>query len=233
MNKNDIKRILMSMRNPENEEKITNILGKVDLLTEDELEKMIIKIGDDEESIRKYLEEKLNTQQNNEHEKHTPINKMFEYGVTGGCVHLHMPVNLRGMLAEIGIKKTIDTVNLYLLDAIDRVGKLKNDGFYKLNGVEDIYMISPILVGREMKFLEELDFETHIYKKKQLQSEEFLAENSEAKLATHIFGKDANVGTAKISLATINTSEWQDKKRKKVKDFESKGIKLSKDEEIK
>ena len=233
MNKNDIKRILMSMRNPENEEKVTNLLGKIDLLSEEKLETMIAQIGDDEESIKKYLEGKLNSERNNVHEKHTPINKMFEYGVTGSCAHLHMPVDLHEMLAERGIKKTIDTVNLYLLDAIDRIGKLKNEGFYKLNGIDSIYMISPILVGREMKFLEELDFETHSYKKKELQSEEFLTEHPEAQLATHVFGKDRHVGTAKISLNTINTQEWQDKKNKKVKEFENKGIRLSKDEEIK
>lgn len=232
MNKNEIKKILMSMRNADNEEKVNNLLGKIDLLPEEKLEEMIAQIGDNEESIRKYFEEKLN-RQHNIHEKHTPINKMFEYGMTGNCAHLHMPVDLHEMLAEIGIKNTIDTVNLYLLDAIDRIGKLKDDGFYKLNGIDSIYMISPILVGRELKFLEELDFETQSYKKKELKSEEFLAAHPKAQLATHIFGKDKNIGTAKISLDKINTPEWQNKKNKKVKEFESKGITLSKDEEIK
>lgn len=233
MNRNEIKRILMSMRNAQNEEKVTNLLGKIDLIPEEKLEKMIAQIGNDEESIKKYLEEKLNTQQNNGHEKHTPINGMFAYGVTGNCVHLHMPVDLHSMLAEKGMKKTIDTVNLYLLDAIDRVEKLKGDGFYKFKETNSIYMISPILVGKEMKFLEELDFETRSYKKRELQNEEFLAEHPEAQLATRVFGKDRRVGTAKIDLDVIKTQKWQDKKNKKVKEFASNGITLSKDEEIK
>lgn len=233
MNKNDIKRILMSMRTAENENQVNNLLGKIDLLPEEKLQTMIAQIGDNEESIRKYLEEKLGERRNNGHEEHTPINNMFTYGLAGSCIHLHMPVDLHEMMSKKGIKKTVDTVNLYLLDAIDRIRKLQNDGFYKFNGKDSIYMISPILVGREMKFLEELDFETHSYKKKELQSEEFVSEHPEAQLAVHIFGRDSNVGTAKIGLDVINSQEWQIKRAKKVKDFEEQGIKLNEDEKAK
>lgn len=233
MNKNDIKRILMSMRTSENENQVNNLLGKIDLLPEEKLQTMIAQIGDNEESIRKYLEGKLDERNNNGHEEHTPINNMFTYGISGSCVHLHMPVDLHEMMSKKGIKKTVDTVNLYLLDAIERIRKLQNDGFYKFNGKDSIYMISPILVGREMKFLEELDFETHSYRKKELQSEEFVAEHPEAQRAVHIFGRDSNVGTAKIGLDVINSQEWQIKRDKKVKAFEKQGIKLNEDEKAK
>ena len=233
MNKNDIKRILMSMRTSENENQVNNLLGKIDLLPEEKLQTMIAQIGDNEESIKKYLEGKLKNQNNHEHEEHTPINKMFTYGLSGSCIHLHMPVDLHEMMSKKGIKKTVDTVNLYLLDAIERIRKLQNDGFYKFNGKDSIYMISPILVGREMKFLEELDFETHSYRKKELQSEEFVAEHPEAQLAVHIFGRDSNVGTAKIGLDVIHSQQWQTKRNRKVKDFEKQGIKLNEDEKAK
>ena len=45
---------------------------------------------------------------------------------------------------------------------------MQNDGFYKFEGKNSIYMISPILVGREMKFLEELDFNTQLYSKQRI-----------------------------------------------------------------
>lgn len=233
MNKNDIKRILMSMRTAQNENQVNNLLGKIDLLPEEKLQTMIAQIGDNEESIKKYLEGKLKNQNNHEHEEHTPINKMFTYGLSGSCIHLHMPVDLHEMMSKKGIKKTVDTVNLYLLDAIERIRKLQNDGFYRFDGKDSIYMISPILVGREMKFLEDLDFETHSYRKKELQSEEFVAEHPEAQLAVHIFGRNSNVGTAKIGLDVINSQEWQDKRNKKVEEFGEQGITLSRDEETK
>ena len=233
MNKNDIKRILMSMRTAQNENQVNNLLGKIDLLPEEKLQTMIAQIGDNEDSIKKYLEGKLKDRNNNEHEEHTPINKMFTYGLSGSCIHLHMPVDLHEMMSKKGIKKTVDTVNLYLLDAIERIRKLQNDGFYRFDGKDSIYMISPILVGREMKFLEDLDFETHSYRKKELQSEEFVAEHPEAQLAVHIFGRNSNVGTAKIGLDVINSQEWQDKRNKKVEEFGEQGITLSRDEETK
>jgi len=233
LNKKDIKRILISMRNPNNENQVNNLLGKIDLLPEETLQTMIAQIGDNEESIKKYLEEKLKERNNNEHEEHTPINDMFTYGISGSCIHLHMPVDLHEMMSKNGIKKTIDTVNLYLLDAIEGIRKLQNDGFYKFNGKDSIYMISPILLGREIKFLEELDFETHSYRKKELQSEEFVAEHPEAQLAVHIFGKNSNVGTARIGLDVIKTQAWQSKRDKKVEEFGKNEITLKRDKETK
>ena len=233
MNRKDIKSILISMRTPENENQINNLLGKIDLLPEEKLQTMIAQIGDNEESIRNYLERKLNERNNNGNEDHTPINNMFTYGISESCIHLHMPVDLHEMMSKKGIKKTVDTVNLYLLDAIERIRKLQNNGFYKFNGKDSIYMISPILLGREIKFLEELDFETHSYRKKELQSEGFVAEHPEAQLAVHIFGKNSNVGTARIGLDVINTKAWQSKKDKKVEEFVEHGITLNRDEETK
>ena len=87
-------------------------------------------------------------------------------------------------------------------------------------------MISPLLAGRERKFVEDLDFSTRIYKKKELNNEEFLKENIEAKLATDVFGKGKQVGVASIKFDTISSKEWQEKKRQAVKNFESKGITL-------
>ena len=233
MNKKDVKRILISMRTTENKDQVDNLLGKIDVLPEEKLQAMVIEIGDNEESIRKYLEGKLCKIHNNGQDEHTPINDMFTYGISDDCIHLHMPVDLRTIIPEKGRKKTVDTVKLYLLDALERIRRLQNEGYYKFDGKDSIYMISPILVGREMKFFDELDFETHSYKKKELQSEEFVKSHQEAQLAVYIFGKERNVGTAKISLDVINSQQWQNKRIQKVKEFEKQGITLNKNDKIK
>ena len=49
LNKNDIKRILMSMRTAQNENQVNNLLGKIDLLPEEKLQTMIAQIGDNED----------------------------------------------------------------------------------------------------------------------------------------------------------------------------------------
>ena len=233
MTKKDIKRILMGMRTHENEDVVNNLLGKIDRLEEEKLQAMIAQIGDNEENIREYIKRKITENNNNRHEEHTPINAMFTYGISGSCIHLHMPVNLREMMSGKGITKTVDTVNLYLLDAIEKIRMLQNDGYFKFKGIESIYMISPILLKKEIEFLNGLDFETHSYKKKQLQSEEFVEGNPEAQLAVNIFGRDRNVGTARIGLDTINSQEWQRKRIQTVEKFKTQGVELSEDEAIK
>lgn len=224
MKKQEIKNILISMRTQENEEIVNNLLGRIDLMDEKEIKTTLEKVGDNEESIRKFFQSKLSKQHHN-NDKY-PINDMFTYGVSGNCIHLHLPGDLHQMLAERGITGTINTVNLYLLDAIEKIKKLREDGFYKFQEKDSIYMISPILAGREMKFLDSMDFETQFYRKKDLNDEKFLEEHKEARLATKIFGKHQNVGTASIGFDIISSKEWQDKKNQKVQEFAKKGIKL-------
>lgn len=226
MNKKEIKGLLMSIRTLDNESAINSLLGKIDLLTDEKIEAMVAQIGNNEESIRTYLQRKLDERQGQRQEEHTPINEMFSYGIAGGSIHLHMPVDLHKMMSEKGISKTVDTVNLQLLDAIERIRKLQNEGHHKFAGKDSIYMISPILIGREMRFLSDLDFKTRTYRKKELQDPKFVSEHPEAQLATHIFGKDSNVGTAIIGLDVINSAEWQEKRKAKVREFEEKGITL-------
>ena len=231
MKKLEIKNILFSMRTTENEKIINNLLGKIDLLGEEKLQDILGKIGNNEENIRNYLQEKINSLQG-KHETHTKINRMFSYGISGNTIHLHMPVDLHEMFAKIGIPKTMNTFNLYLLDAIDRIRMMQAEGFYKFIDKDNIYMISPILRKRELKFLNELEFKTQMLKKKDLQDKQFVSEYSDAQLATKIFGNNKDVGTAIIGLDVINSEEWQEKKAKQIKIFNEKGIKLVDEEKF-
>ena len=174
------------------------------------------------------MEEKKIARENRNEEKH-PINDMFTYGISGNCIHLHLPTDLHELMARNGISKTIALVNLQLLDAIDKIKEMRDGGFYRFKDKDSIYMISPAVIKREMKFLEELDFTTHSYSKKQLSDEKFVQETPEAQLATHIFGHDKNVGTALIRFEQINSKQWQEKKNEIVADLRGKtaGIELS------
>ena len=80
-------------------------------------------------------------------------------------------------------------------------------------------MISPILIRRELKFLESLDFQTRYYFRHQLQDETFREENPEAKFATKIFGTEKGVGTASLLWERTLTPEWQAKKEEKKQEF--------------
>ena len=227
MNKKDIKAILMSMRTSENDAMINKLLGKIDMIDDIVLQNAVEQVGGTKEDVRAFLEKKISGKRYDKTEKHIPINDMFFYGISENNIHLHLPVDLHQMISQKGISRTIDIVNLYLLDAMDRLKALKDEGYYKFQGKTGIYMISPLLAGRERKFLEDLDFSTRIYKKKELNNEEFLKENIEAKLATDVFGKGKQVGVASIKFDTISSEEWQEKKQQVIKDLESKGITLN------
>ncbi len=226
MDKTGIRNILMSMRTHENDAIVNNLLAKIDSIPDDKLQTMISQVGNTDESIKSYLQDKLAEKQARAQtqEEHTPINSLFTYGVSNNSIHLHMPIMLDQIKSKG--KNTQDIVNLYLLDAIERIRTMQNDGFYKFKGKDSIYMISPILVSRELKFLNELDFTTQSYRKRELQNPEFVEQNPEAQLATEIFGTSHNVGTARISMGVVNSSQWQEKRKSKIKEFEEKGITL-------
>ena len=65
--------------------------------------------------------------------------------------------------------------------------------------------------------------ETHGYTTEELNREGFLETNSEAALATKIFGKSKDVGTASISFDKINSRKFQ-RKLNKVSKFLDKFI---------
>ena len=62
----------------------------------------------------------------------------------------------------------------------------------------------------------------------ELRDEQFVLENKEAMLAVSLFGKECNIGSAKISLEVINQDKWQDKRKRKrkIEEFKKQGIVL-------
>lgn len=227
MNKKEIRNIIMSLRTRENHYIVNNILGKLHMMTEEQIAGLLQEIGDDENAIRTFLEKKILSMQTDWTNEKYPVNNMFTYGVTGNCVHLHMPVDLHQMISEKGVKTTIDTVNLYLLDAIDKVKKLKDSSYYKFEEKDSIYMISPILrLKKEIDFLEDLDFEVNVYKKEDLRDEETREQNEKMQLAHDIFGTEQDVVDAIIGFDTLSSDSWQEKKKAKVKQFNDNGITL-------
>lgn len=222
MKKQDIKNILMSMRTTDNEREVKNLLGKIDMMEEKDILEASKKVGDTEESVRSFFEQVI--LKNKEKQEHIPINDIFTYGITDNCIHLHLPGDLHQMIATKGFRKTLDIVNLQLLDAIDKIRALKKDSFYRFQGKDSIYMISPILLKRELKFLDDMDFTTQTYSKKELNDDKFVSEHPEASLATNIFGKDKSVGSASITFDIMETKEWQERKQQKIKEFNEMGI---------
>ena len=229
MNKAEIKKILISMRTEDNEAHVNFLLGKLDMLSEEEFSTYLQKIVDSKIDVKDYLNDQIQKLKVDElrREPRYPLNKFFTYGINDNMLHLHLPGKLHGLIKLKHYEGTMDIVNLYLLDAFDKIQQLKENQHPHLQNVDSIYMISPILLillGRELKFLEELDFKTTKYSKKDLSDRNFVSQNSEAQLAKSLFGTDKNVGSATINLDIILTQDWQKKKQNKVKELNDKGI---------
>lgn len=93
MNKKEIKKLLHSMRNSDNDKQITVLLGKIDVIDDEKLQEMVSKIGDSQDTIKSYLQEKIETMQRRnteEYSEHTPINELFTFGTAGNSVHLQV-----------------------------------------------------------------------------------------------------------------------------------------------
>ena len=134
MNKVQIKDILISMRNKENEDSVNNLLGKIDMMSDSSLQSVIKQIGETEEAIQNFFQKKIAERKRSNLEEHKAINSIFSYGISDNCIHLHLPIDLHQMFAYKSVSETIATVNLYLLDAIEKIRKLKDDGYYKFQG---------------------------------------------------------------------------------------------------
>ena len=62
------------------------MLGKVDLLSEEELQTKLREVGDNEEAVKSFFEKRLKEQQHNQGSEHYPLNEMFTYGITNDCL---------------------------------------------------------------------------------------------------------------------------------------------------
>lgn len=172
-------------------------------------------------------------EQEHENDKHTPINKLFSYGFAGNCVHLHLPVDLREDISTIGLKQTIDKVNLYLVDAIEKINEKKNDGAKNFKNKKSIYMISPALMKSELRTLESFGFTTKFFFKGELANENFVKTDREAQLARRVFGPYKNVGTANLEFKEINSEKFQQAKAALIERCKKEGITIEDSKEDK
>ena len=70
------------------------------MMDEKSLQTALEKVGNNEEGVRNFFENKLSERHHNQSEEKFPINDMFTYGISGNCIHLHLPGNLHQMIAK-------------------------------------------------------------------------------------------------------------------------------------
>lgn len=235
MNKKEVKNILLSLTstsNNEEKQKIIFLLGKLDGMSDEEVEKITNNF--DEVKLKEFLKEKISI-----HSSRTSYfikaNNLFEYGINGDCVHLHLPGDFHNMFKELGTIKSTAIIAKSLINAVENINTRRNIGDPNLSNCSSIYMISPIFYSPTFypstlrskiirdhinietpifKIFKMLGIETHSYMKEQLQKSDFVNNNPEAQLAIKHFGNEKDVGVASLTFEKFNSKNFQNKLKK-------------------
>ena len=230
-----VKSIARSLRTKENQVFVNGLLGYIDVMTDEQFSSIFNSICqtcaeksiDPKIIIKKELETKIQNMQNQGNRENYSLNGAFQCNRRGNSVLLHMPIKFTKPFGNTAsFHEAMDAYNPYLLDAIDKLRKLKENGYHLLDGVDNIEMYSPILMKDELDWLKDLGFETNYHKKGNIKDPDYVKENPEAKIGIKQFG-GRSFGTAKISFEKVNSKEFQEKKRQRQKEFEERGITLS------
>lgn len=242
--KETILTILDALRTPENTKIVDIFQDEISSKDEQAIETILKNKFQDTSITESALNELLSAHIKNMLEKQSrnseakyPLNDMFYYGISGNCAHIHLvPKDLHDLLKK-GPKYLVDTVNMYMLDAIDKLKELKINGDSKFFSIDNVYMITPMYhsptfeKAQELEFLKHFLFKVHSYSSEQLRDEAFVKDHPEAQLAKNIFGDKKNVASGILDLKTIASEEWQSKKNMKFQEYEKKGITLSEPQE--
>ena len=236
MNKKDIKKILLSLDNNDNTQAVIFLLGKLDMMSDEEIENKTKNF--DKSQSEEYIKEKISA-----HSSRTSafikVNDFFEYGINGETVHLHLPGDFHNLFKNLGTIKASALIARSLIDATEKINEKKENGDKNLSKCSSIFMISPIFysptfypnVLRTKIVRDHINIETPIFKifkilglkttsytKEQLQNSNFLNSNPEAQLAIKHFGNEKDVGAASLSFEKYNSEKFQ-RKLKKLSSF--------------
>ena len=235
--KEALKKVIRSLRTKENQVWANALLGIIDTMEEEKITSVLSDIRthcnenglDFKEEIKNVLQSKILEMQNEGKGQNYSLNAAFLFNIHKKSALLHMPIKFTKPFGNTEqFLCAMDSFNPYLLDAISTLKDLKDKGFHVLDGVDNIEMHSPILRGPELEFLSNLGFKTNYYLKGKYKDPKYLEENPDAIIGiTKFNGK--SFGSAKISFKEVDSKEFQEKLKKKQKEFQDRGFILKED----
>lgn len=225
MNKMEIKELLDSLKyeKPEKLDEINYLIKKLEGKSEKEVENLKYSKEELKELFLNMLE-----REKNESSKNSSVNKLFEYGISGDCVHLHLPGDFHKMFQKFGKIKASAEIGKYLIDAVNKINNYREMGDAELKKCSSIYMISPIFYAPTFypnllrnglvrgniktetpifKLFRLMGLETRTYLKEDL----YKPKNDEAKLAVKHFGSEKDIGAVSLSFEKLNSGKFKRK----------------------
>ena len=145
MDKNNIKEILLTMKNPDNE---------LDEVSEEELHIRFNQLNISESNIQEYLKaliEKAKSQTESS-DKFIPVNEWFCYGRTKNTIHLHLiPKDLRGIKNELGDESFYALYKEQLEDFLAKMQTI----FLEDPSIKSLFAVSPIFYNPNITLIHE------------------------------------------------------------------------------
>ena len=137
------------MRTLENSAQVNYLLGKLDIISEDDLNSKLQKLNINEENIEKFMEEQINKvyREQNQTSEFITVNQMFCYGRTGNTLHMHLiPKDLRKTKESLGDEKFYKYYKDQLEDFLCRLQEI----FRKDSTIQNLFAVSPIFFNSDI-----------------------------------------------------------------------------------
>ena len=155
MLKENIKRILMNIKNSNNESTINHILESIEKISEEDLKVILQKLNVTEQNIEQFIKNKIKEQieQENSSTKFTPVNQMFSYGRTGNTLHMHLiPKDLRPLKNKLGDEAFYDFYKEQLEDFLSKLQSI----FLEDITIQTLFAVSPIFFNKDITAVHEI-----------------------------------------------------------------------------
>ena len=154
MEKENIKKILIKIKTPDNEIKVDNLLKLLDQMSDEELHIKLKQLNLSENNIEQYLSSLIVKTKNQEEtsERFVNINDWFCCGRTGDTIHLHLiPKDLRGIKKELGDEEFYNLFKKQLEDFLSRIQIM----FSEDTSVKTLFAVSPIFYNPNISSIHE------------------------------------------------------------------------------
>ncbi|MBR6614012.1 MAG: hypothetical protein IKK84_04520 [Clostridia bacterium] len=198
----EIVEILTNITTEDNKERIEELIGKIDKVSDEELEKILkerkIKSARD---VRKVVEGKEKKPRMARH-KFENLNDVVSFGITDETLHIHLiPKDASHMLTREGRKEA----QIALIDAMEKI-KAKLAGDKKYARIKHVYAVSPIMTGIVSRWFKELGFDVKTLPMEQAK------EDKELSKFTGRFDGAQKLGRANLPKDELMTEEWEHRK---------------------
>jgi len=197
--KEDAIKILISLRNEQNQTKIDKYIEKVSCMDELSWEKFI------EESSINTIEDliKKARELTEENDEMIELNDLVKYGFKRTTIHIHVvPSDVHNMLSREGLK----IAKQKLIDALEKIQQLLKEN-EKLKDVENVYAVSSILRKPIINIFEDLNYEIKVLKGEEAKKDEELRFFYET-----MFKGSKMLGRASISKEKLFSEKWNELK---------------------